>query len=88
MSHGVKGLQLPIEEAFKASTNVDSEETPSETAVEPQSKSESVPSPGNVCEEYTELPLHTLAQESVLTAINTGMHYGHLGSLSMSDNTA
>ncbi|KAK3514428.1 hypothetical protein QTP70_018242 [Hemibagrus guttatus] len=73
VSHGVKGLQLPIEEAFKPRTNVDSKETPSEVAVELQNKSESVPSPENVCEEYTELPLHTLAQESVLTAINAGL---------------
>ncbi|XP_027018734.2 histone-lysine N-methyltransferase EHMT1a [Tachysurus fulvidraco] len=73
LSCGVKGIQLPLEEAFKPRTNCDSKETPIEKAVDLQDMSESVPSPEHVCEEYTELPLHTLAQESVLTAINTGL---------------
>lgn len=80
MSHGVKGLQLPLEEAFKPRTNVDSYEklngrVAEGGATDVQSKSETVRSPQNVEEEYTELPLHTLAQESVLTAIHTGTRY-------------
>ncbi|XP_060763381.1 histone-lysine N-methyltransferase EHMT1a isoform X2 [Neoarius graeffei] len=78
VSHGVKGLQLPLEEAFKLRTNVESNEKPSGkaaegSAAELQNKSENVKSPENVREEYTELPLHTLAQESILTAIHTGL---------------
>lgn len=81
MSHGVKGLQLPLEEAFKLRTNVESNEKPSGkaaegSAAELQNKSENVKSPENIREEYTELPLHTLAQESILTAIHTGTQCG------------
>ncbi|XP_017307615.1 histone-lysine N-methyltransferase EHMT1a [Ictalurus punctatus] len=78
VSHGVKGLQLPLEEAFKPRTNVDGNEKPSGRAAEAvaaelQDESESGKSPENFREEYTELPLHTLAQESVFTAIHTGL---------------
>ncbi|KAI5088441.1 histone-lysine N-methyltransferase, H3 lysine-9 specific 5 isoform X1, partial [Silurus meridionalis] len=78
VSREVRGVQLPLEEAFKPRTNVDSSEKLSERAAEEgsaefQNESEGVKSPENIQEEYTELPLHTLAEESVFTAIHTGL---------------
>lgn len=70
-----------MEEAFKTRKDVESGETPSGGvaeggAAEPRNKSESEKPPEIIREEYTELPLHTLAQESVLTAIHTGTQCG------------
>ncbi|XP_062873911.1 histone-lysine N-methyltransferase EHMT1a isoform X2 [Trichomycterus rosablanca] len=73
----VRGVQLPLEKAFKPRMNVDGEEKQNikteGDAAATQKQNENLKAPENMCEEYTELPLHTLAQESVLTAIHTGL---------------
>ncbi|KAI4899738.1 hypothetical protein NFI96_016543, partial [Prochilodus magdalenae] len=76
--HGAKGVQLQLEEAFKPRPKPDGQEkqtarTAGGGAAELQNKNEAVKAPQNVCEEYTELPLYSLAQESMLTAIRTGL---------------
>ncbi|XP_072520812.1 histone-lysine N-methyltransferase EHMT1a [Salminus brasiliensis] len=78
VSHGAKGVQLQLEEAFKPRTKLDCQEKQSGRAAEggaaePQNKNETLKAPQNICEEYTELPLYSLAQESMLTAIRTGL---------------
>uniref|UniRef100_A0AAR2JUM0 Euchromatic histone-lysine N-methyltransferase 1b n=1 Tax=Pygocentrus nattereri TaxID=42514 RepID=A0AAR2JUM0_PYGNA len=76
--HGTKGVQLQLEEAFKPRTKLDDQEkqsgrTAGGVTAESQNKNETVKAPQNVCEEYTELPLYSLAQESMFTAIRTGL---------------
>ncbi|KAG9261933.1 histone-lysine N-methyltransferase EHMT1-like [Astyanax mexicanus] len=77
--HVAKGVQLQLEEAFKPRTKLDNQEKQSGSAAEagaaaePQNKNDDVKASQNDCEEYTELPLYSLAQESVLTAIRTGL---------------
>lgn len=68
---------MSIEEAFK---NVVTPEKPEkqtsaaekETAAEPHKNKEAEDLPQGHAEEYTELPLHALAHESMFTAIPTG----------------
>ncbi|XP_073696004.1 histone-lysine N-methyltransferase EHMT1a isoform X3 [Garra rufa] len=75
---GSKGGQMSIEEAFK---NVISPEKPEkqtsaaekEIAAEPHKHKETVDLPQGHVEEYTELPLHALAHESMFTSIPTGL---------------
>uniref|UniRef100_A0AAR2IVC6 Euchromatic histone-lysine N-methyltransferase 1b n=1 Tax=Pygocentrus nattereri TaxID=42514 RepID=A0AAR2IVC6_PYGNA len=73
-------VQLQLEEAFKPRTKLDDQEkqsgrTAGGVTAESQNKNETVKAPQNVCEEYTELPLYSLAQESMFTAIRTGTLY-------------
>lgn len=71
-----KGVQLQLEEAFKPRTKLNAQETQTgradaEGAVS-QNENENGKAHQNVCEEYVELPLYSLAQESMLTAMHTG----------------
>uniref|UniRef100_A0A8C1ZSQ0 Euchromatic histone-lysine N-methyltransferase 1a n=2 Tax=Cyprinus carpio TaxID=7962 RepID=A0A8C1ZSQ0_CYPCA len=73
-----KGGQMSIEEAFK---NRVSSEKPAkqisaaerETAAELHKNKETEGLPQDHAEEYTELPLHALAHESMFTAVPTGL---------------
>uniref|UniRef100_A0A8C2JSQ0 Euchromatic histone-lysine N-methyltransferase 1a n=1 Tax=Cyprinus carpio TaxID=7962 RepID=A0A8C2JSQ0_CYPCA len=75
---GSKGGQMSIEEAFK---NRVSSEKPAkqisaaerETAAELHKNKETEGLPQDHAEEYTELPLHALAHESMFTAVPTGL---------------
>ncbi|XP_059404272.1 histone-lysine N-methyltransferase EHMT1-like isoform X1 [Carassius carassius] len=76
---GSKGGQMSIEEAFK--NRVSLPEKPEkqtsaaerETAALPPKNKEAEDLPQGHAEEYTELPLHALAHESMFTAIPTGL---------------
>uniref|UniRef100_A0A8C1CYY8 Euchromatic histone-lysine N-methyltransferase 1a n=1 Tax=Cyprinus carpio carpio TaxID=630221 RepID=A0A8C1CYY8_CYPCA len=75
---GSKGGQMSIEEAFKNRVSPDKPEKQTsaaerETAAEPPKNKETEDLPQGHAEEYTELPLHALAHESMFTAIPTGL---------------
>lgn len=68
---------MSIEEAFKNRVSPDKPEKQTsaaerETAAEPPKNKETEDLPQGHTEEYTELPLHALAHESMFTAIPTG----------------
>uniref|UniRef100_A0A8C1ZTY9 Euchromatic histone-lysine N-methyltransferase 1a n=1 Tax=Cyprinus carpio TaxID=7962 RepID=A0A8C1ZTY9_CYPCA len=83
-----KGGQMSIEEAFK---NRVSSEKPAkqisaaerETAAELHKNKETEGLPQDHAEEYTELPLHALAHESMFTAVPTGRYYLHLKTIEL-----
>uniref|UniRef100_A0A8C2KEX4 Euchromatic histone-lysine N-methyltransferase 1a n=1 Tax=Cyprinus carpio TaxID=7962 RepID=A0A8C2KEX4_CYPCA len=69
---------MSIEEAFKNRVSPDKPEKQTsaaerETAAEPPKNKETEDLPQGHAEEYTELPLHALAHESMFTAIPTGL---------------
>ncbi|XP_016403439.1 histone-lysine N-methyltransferase EHMT2-like, partial [Sinocyclocheilus rhinocerous] len=75
---GSKGGQMSIEEAFKNRVSPEKPEKPTsaaetETAAEPPKNKETEDLPQGHAEEYTELPIHALAHESMFTAIPTGL---------------
>ncbi|XP_057217663.1 histone-lysine N-methyltransferase EHMT1-like isoform X1 [Triplophysa rosa] len=75
-SHKTKGGQMSIEEAFKHRVSPERPEKQRpyrESIAEPQKNKETEDVPKGNVEEYTELPLHTLAQDSMFTAIPTGL---------------
>ncbi|XP_016130714.1 histone-lysine N-methyltransferase EHMT1-like [Sinocyclocheilus grahami] len=75
---GSKGGQMSIEEAFKNRVSPEKPEkqtsaADTETAAEPPKTKETEDLPQGHAEEYTELPIHALAHESMFTAIPTGL---------------
>ncbi|XP_066510425.1 histone-lysine N-methyltransferase EHMT1-like [Hoplias malabaricus] len=69
-------VQLQLEEAFKPRNKLDGQENQAGKpagAAETQHKNGTAKAPQSVCEEYTELPLYSLAQESMFTAMRTGL---------------
>lgn len=74
---------MSIEEAFKNKVSPDKPEKQTsrdekENAAELHKNKESEGVPQSHAEEYTELPLHALAHDSMFTAIPTGRAYLHL----------
>ncbi|XP_076854327.1 histone-lysine N-methyltransferase EHMT1a isoform X2 [Brachyhypopomus gauderio] len=77
-SHGLRGVQLQLEQAFKPRAKADSQERLSGRAcgggvAELRSSKESSKGPDDVCEEFTELPLHSVAPDNLLVEIHTGL---------------
>ncbi|KAK1792234.1 hypothetical protein P4O66_012181, partial [Electrophorus voltai] len=77
-SYGAQVVQLQLEQAFKPRAKSASQErlsgrAPGGGAAEMQNSNNTPKAPENFCEEYTELPLHSLAPDSMLTAIHTGL---------------
>ncbi|XP_026866664.2 histone-lysine N-methyltransferase EHMT1a isoform X2 [Electrophorus electricus] len=77
-SYGAQVVQLQLEQAFKPRPKSASQErlsgrAPGGGAAEMQNSNDTLKAPENFCEEYTELPLHSLAPDSMLTAIHTGL---------------
>lgn len=75
---GSKGGQMSIEEAFrnKASSEKPEKQTSAdvmEDAGPHKNKNETEDAPDSHAEEYTELPLHALAHDSMFTTIPTGV---------------
>ncbi|KAK7164512.1 hypothetical protein R3I94_003039 [Phoxinus phoxinus] len=75
---GSKGGQMSIEEAFKSKVSPENPEKQTsrdekENAAELHKNKESEGVPQGHAEEYTELPLHALAHDSMFTAIPTGL---------------
>ncbi|XP_016332916.1 histone-lysine N-methyltransferase EHMT1-like [Sinocyclocheilus anshuiensis] len=75
---GSKGGQMSIEEAFKNRVSSEKPEKQTsaaerETAAEAHKNKEMEDLPQGHAEEYTELPLHALAHESMFTAVPTGL---------------
>ncbi|KAK7173080.1 hypothetical protein R3I93_003033 [Phoxinus phoxinus] len=75
---GSKGGQMSIEEAFKNKVSPENPEKQTsrdekENAAELHKNKESEGVPQGHAEEYTELPLHALAHDSMFTAIPTGL---------------
>nr|AAI71681.1 Ehmt1a protein [Danio rerio] len=74
---GSKGGQMSIEEAFRNKASSEKPEKQTSTAViedaEPHQNKETEDAPEGPAEEYTELPLHALAHDSLFTTIPTGL---------------
>lgn len=79
---------MSIEEAFKNKISPEKPEKQTsrdekENAAELHKNKESEGVPQGHAEEYTELPLHALAHDSMFTAIPTGRGYLHLKSIEL-----
>lgn len=71
---------MSIEEAFKNRVSSEKPEKQAsaaerETAAEPHENKETEHLPRDYAEEYTELPLHALAHESMFTEVPIGRYY-------------
>nr|XP_055055276.1 histone-lysine N-methyltransferase EHMT1a isoform X2 [Misgurnus anguillicaudatus] len=75
VSHKPKSGQMSIEEAFKhrISPLKQIAKPESENATEPPKNKETADVQKDNAEEYTELPLYALAQDSIFTAVPTGL---------------
>lgn len=85
---GSKVMQMSIEEAFKNRVSFEKPEKQAsaaerETAAEPHKSKETEDLPQGHAEEYTELPIHALAHESMFTDFPTGRYYLHLKTIEL-----
>lgn len=81
-------MQMSIEEAFKNRISSEKPEKQAsaaerETAAELHKNKETEDLPQGHAEEYTELPLHALAHESMFTEFSTGRYYLHLKTIEL-----